>query len=243
MVGARRFRENDLSYLPICYRMPGADRYNAVSLESWIRRASRRRIRVLRLAGWDRRHPSDPLRLPNVPTGYRSSSEASGPIVALPNAPKGLGRYRGRLASAGRSRLPLVFFLLRGRVLVEVFRETCLLALVEVLPPGVVFGGRVVGVVPLSVVDDDACEIVAFGDRPLPKCLGACPRDFYSISFQRAWRRTALFEPFSLSYQMVRSVASSSSIVLGYPKSNPAPSPDRIIGSDQVSPWSELIRA
>ena len=85
--------------------MPGADRYNAVPLESWIRRASRRRIRVLRLAGWDRHRPSDSLRLPIVPGGYRSNREAFGPTVALPCRRKGLGRYRGRLASAGRSHL------------------------------------------------------------------------------------------------------------------------------------------
>jgi hypothetical protein len=66
-----------------------------------------RRIRVLRLAGWDRRHPSNSLRLPIVPGGYRSNREAFGPTVALPDRRKGLGRYQGRLASAGRSRLQL----------------------------------------------------------------------------------------------------------------------------------------
>lgn len=66
MAGARRFRENDLLYLPVCCEMPGADRYDAVPLGSWIRRIILRRIRVLRLAGWDRRHPSDLLRLPIV---------------------------------------------------------------------------------------------------------------------------------------------------------------------------------
>ena len=55
--------------------------------------------------------------------------------------------------------------------LVEVVLETCFLALAEVLPLGLIFGGRVVGMVPFSVVDNDACGIVAFASvasKPFP---------------------------------------------------------------------------
>ena len=68
----------------------------------------------------------------------------------------------------------MVFFPLRGRALVEVVREACLLALVEVLSPGLMFGGRSAGIVPFSVVDDDACEIVSFASvasKPFPSRL------------------------------------------------------------------------
>ena len=58
--------------------------------------------------------------------------------------------------------------------LVEVVLEACLLAFVEVLPTGIMLGGRVAGIVPFSVVDDDACEIVAFASvvcEPFPSSL------------------------------------------------------------------------
>ena len=51
---------------------------------------------------------------------------------------------------------------MRGRALVEVVREACLLALVEVLPAGVRFVGRAAGIAPFSVVDDYAREAVSF---------------------------------------------------------------------------------
>ncbi len=83
----------------------GPTHYNIVSLGSWIRRVILRRRQVRRLAAWDRRHPSDSLRLPNGPAGYRSSRETFGPTAARPR--RRFGRFRAQLASAGRSDLQL----------------------------------------------------------------------------------------------------------------------------------------
>ena len=71
--------------------------------------------------------------------------------------------------------IPLVFFPLWGRALVEGLLEACLLALVEVLPPSVMFGGRAAGIAPFSVVDDTVEKTGEgqFGDLfPIPSMQG-----------------------------------------------------------------------
>ena len=61
--------------------------------------------------------------------------------------------------------------------MVEVVREVCPLAFVEVLLPlsGIGFGGRVVGIAPISVPPRrDACKVVAFASvasKPFPSRL------------------------------------------------------------------------
>ena len=76
-----------------------------VPLGSEFQRISRRKVPARLRAGWDRRHPSDSLRLPNGPAGYRSRRETFGPIAARPR--RRFDRFRAQLAFAGRSHLQL----------------------------------------------------------------------------------------------------------------------------------------
>ena len=55
-------------------------------------------------------------------------------------------------------------------------------------------------------------------------------------SVHRAWRNMARGEFFCCSYQTVNRAPPASSTVDGYPRSPPAPSDERTIGSDQVRP-------
>ena len=61
--------------------------------------------------------------------------------------------------------------------------------------------------------------------------------------FHFACRNRAIGESGIFSYQTVSSEPSESSTVEGYPRSLEGPSSEIVIGSDQVFPWSSLIRA